>query len=90
MYKDFLVDCHRAEEDGNKKGKLVITRTIQEQQDIPLSILHFLGYFLLGGERNMKQRIPANSITSKLVLKSMYASGSTGPFIANRYRHRFE
>ena len=86
MYKDFLVDCHRAEEDGNKKGKLVITRTTEEQQDIPLSILHFLGYFL----RNIKQRILANSITSKLVLKSMYASGSTGPFIANRYRHRFE
>ena len=37
----------------------------------------------LGGERNMKQRIPINSITSKLVLTSMYASCSTGPFFAD-------
>ena len=37
----------------------------------------------LGGERNMKQRIPINSITSILILKSMYASGSTGPFFAD-------
>ena len=44
----------------------------------------------LGGERNMKQRIPINSITSKLVLKSMYASCSTGPFFADHYSHRFE
>ena len=42
VYKDFLVDYHRAEEDGNKKRKLVITRTTQEQQDIPLSILHLV------------------------------------------------
>ena len=33
----------------------------------------------------MKQRIPVNSITSKLVLKSIYASGSTGPFFADHY-----
>ena len=46
--------------------------------------------FELGGERNMKQRIPINSITSKLVLKSMYASCSTGPFFADHYSHRFE
>ena len=39
----------------------------------------------LGGERNRKQRIPVNSITSKLVLKSIYASGSTGPFFADHY-----
>ena len=45
---------------------------------------------VLGGERNMKQRIPINSITSKLVLKSMYASCSTGPFFADHYSHRFE
>ena len=38
----------------------------------------------------MKQRIPINSITSKLVLKSMYASCSTGPFFADHYSHRFE
>ena len=44
----------------------------------------------LGCERNMKQRIPVNSITSKLVLKSMYASCSTGPFFADHYSHRFE
>ena len=44
----------------------------------------------VGGERNMKQRIPMNSITSKLVLKSMYASCSTGPFFADHYSHRFE
>ena len=37
----------------------------------------------VGGERNMKQRIPINSITSILILKSMYASGSTGPFFAD-------
>ena len=49
----------------------------------------FLG-FQVGGERNMKQRIPINSITSKLVLKSMYASCSTGPFFADHYSHRFE
>ena len=42
VYKDFLVDYHRAEEDGYKKRKLVITRTTQEQQDIPLSILHLV------------------------------------------------
>ena len=41
--------------------------------------------FDLGGERNRKQRIPVNSITSKLVLKSIYASGSTGPFFADHY-----
>ena len=41
----------------------------------------------IGGERNMKQRIPINSITSKLVLKSMYASCSTGPFFADHYSH---
>ena len=45
---------------------------------------------MLGGERNMKQRIPINSITFKLVLKSMYASCSTGPFFADHYSHRFE
>ena len=45
---------------------------------------------MIGGERNMKQRIPINSITSKLVLKSMYASCSTGPFFADHYSHRFE
>ena len=39
MYKDFLVDYHRAEEDGYKKRKLVITRTTQEQQDILLFAL---------------------------------------------------
>ena len=39
----------------------------------------------IGGERNRKQRIPVNSITSKLVLKSIYASGSTGPFFADHY-----
>ena len=39
----------------------------------------------VGGERNRKQRIPVNSITSKLVLKSIYASGSTGPFFADHY-----
>ena len=39
VYKDFLVDYHRAEEDGNKKRKLVITRTTQEQQDILLFAL---------------------------------------------------
>ena len=39
----------------------------------------------LGGERNKKQRIPVNSITSQLVLKSIYASGSTGPFFADNY-----
>ena len=44
----------------------------------------------VGGERNMKQRIPVISITSKLVLKSIYASGSTGPFFADHYSHRFE
>ena len=38
----------------------------------------------------MKQRIPINSITSKLVLKSMYASCSTGPFFADHYSNRFE
>ena len=38
----------------------------------------------------MKQRIPINSITFKLVLKSMYASCSTGPFFADHYSHRFE
>ena len=42
----------------------------------------------LGGERNRKQRIPVNSITSKLVLKSIYASGSTGPFFADHYLNR--
>ena len=42
------------------------------------------------GDRNMKQRIPVNSITFKLVLKSMYASCSTGPFFADHYSHRFE
>ena len=46
--------------------------------------------YTIGGERNMKQRIPTNSITSKLVLKSMYASCSTGPFFADHYSHRFE
>ena len=45
---------------------------------------------IIGGERNMKQRIPINSINSKLVLKSMYASCSTGPFFADHYSHRFE
>ena len=44
----------------------------------------------LGGEQNMKQRIPVNSITSKFVLKSIYASGLTGPFFADHYSHRFE
>ena len=43
-----------------------------------------------GGERNMKQRILISSITSKLALKSMYASGSTGPFFADHYSHRSE
>ena len=42
----------------------------------------------LGGERNRKQRIPVNSITSKLVLKSIYASGSTGPFFADHFLNR--
>ena len=42
----------------------------------------------VGGERNRKQRIPVNSITSKLVLKSIYASGSTGPFFADHYLNR--
>ena len=42
-------------------------------------------HLTLGGERNRKQRIPVNSITSKLVLKSIYASGSTGPFFADHY-----
>ena len=46
--------------------------------------LHLWWYFV-GGERNRKQRIPVNSITSKLVLKSIYASGSTGPFFADHY-----
>ena len=44
----------------------------------------------VGGERNMKQRIPINSITSILILKSMYASGSTGLFFADHYSHRYE
>ena len=39
----------------------------------------------LGVEQNRKQRFPVNSITSKLVLKSIYASGSTGPFFADHY-----
>ena len=39
----------------------------------------------LGGERNMKQGILVNSITSKLFLKLMYASGSTGHFFADHY-----
>ena len=43
---------------------------------------------IIGGERNRKQRIPVNSITSKLVLKSIYASGSTGPFFADHYLNR--
>ena len=51
------------------------------------SALKSAGIFL-GGERNRKQRIPVNSITSKLVLKSIYASGSTGPFFADHYLNR--
>ena len=50
--------------------------------------------WLIGGGAckgaNMKQRIPINSITPELVLKSMYASCSTGPFFADHYSHRFE
>ena len=66
-------------------------QTVQFYATPNSSIAKFsIDIYKLGGERNMKQRIPVNSITSKLVLKSMYASGSTGPFIANRYRHRFE
>ena len=42
------------------------------------------------GERNIKQKIPVNSITSRLVRKSMHASGSTGPFFDDHYSHRFE
>ena len=43
----------------------------------------------LGGERNMKQRIPVNSITSKFVLKSIYASGSTVVIDLNRLNSSF-
>ena len=45
---------------------------------------------VLGGERNRKQRIPVNSITSKLVLKSIYASGSTGPFFDNHFMNKHD
>ena len=40
------------------------------------------------GELNRKQRIPVDSITPKLVLKSIYASGSTGLFFADHYLKR--
>ena len=61
------------------------------QDDIYVNLFLLFGCYLnlqkqhVGGERNRKQRIPVNSITSKLVLKSIYASGSTGPFFADHY-----
>ena len=58
---------------------------MQEEEERSSDLDHHLG-----GERNMKQRIPINSITSKLVLKSMYASCSTGPFFADHYSHKLE
>ena len=51
-------------------------------------IIYIYMIIYVGGERNRKQRIPVNSITSKLVLKSIYASGSTGPFFADHYLNR--
>ena len=44
----------------------------------------------LGVEQNRKQRFPVNSITSKLVLKSIYASGSTGPFFDNHFMNKHD
>ena len=50
---------------------------------------------LCGGGNNTifsmrKQRFPVNSITSKLVLKSIYASGSTGPFFDNHFMNKHD
>ena len=50
----------------------------------------FFLHLIVGGERNMKQRILINSITSKLVLKSIYASGSTGPFFDNHFMNKHD
>ena len=44
----------------------------------------------VGVEQNRKQRFPVNSITSKLVLKSIYASGSTGPFFDNHFMNKHD
>ena len=44
----------------------------------------------VGGERNRKQRILIDSITPKLVQKSIYASASTGPFFADQYLNRLK
>ena len=81
--------------------KLRLSKTVQGKRQVSrrrqslhsnserIKVPSYCGWFV-GGERNMKQRIPINSITSKLVLKSMYASCSTGPFFADHYSHRFE
>ena len=48
------------------------------------------GRHRIGVEQNRKQRFPVNSITSKLVLKSIYASGSTGPFFDNHFMNKHD
>jgi len=70
--------------------RLLAGHLLQFDRNLRQESTHTRCDFQVGGERNMKQRIPINSITSKLVLKSMYASCSTGPFFADHYSHRFE